>query len=134
MKRLRTVLFWCHLTAGVTAGLVILIMSVTGALLAFERQIVETLERDVRLVKAPASPDARASVRTMLAAAARAKSDARPTGVTLTNHPEVAAAVAFGREGTVYVNPYTGEVTGEGALRARLIFQALTSWHRWLGF
>ena len=31
MKRLRTVLFWTHLFAGVTAGLIILVMSFTGA-------------------------------------------------------------------------------------------------------
>ena len=37
---LRKVLFWCHLAAGVTAGVVILIMSVTGALLTYEKQII----------------------------------------------------------------------------------------------
>ena len=37
---LRKVLFWCHLAAGVTAGVVILIMSVTGVLLAYEQQII----------------------------------------------------------------------------------------------
>ena len=36
---LRKILFWCHLAAGATAGAVILIMSVTGALLTYERQI-----------------------------------------------------------------------------------------------
>ncbi|MBZ5651294.1 MAG: hypothetical protein LAO18_12500 [Acidobacteriia bacterium] len=33
----RRVLFWVHLTAGCVAGLVILVMSVTGALLAYRR-------------------------------------------------------------------------------------------------
>ena len=40
MKSFRKLLFWCHLTAGVTAGIVILIMSVTGVLLAYEKQII----------------------------------------------------------------------------------------------
>ena len=39
MKLLRKVIFWCHLTAGAFAGVVILIMSVTGVLLTYERQI-----------------------------------------------------------------------------------------------
>ena len=38
---MRRVLFWSHLLAGVAAGVVILIMSITGALLGFERQIVD---------------------------------------------------------------------------------------------
>ena len=37
---LRKFLFWCHLAAGVSAGIVIFIMSVTGALLTYERQII----------------------------------------------------------------------------------------------
>ena len=36
----RRVLFWIHLAAGSVAGIVILIMSVTGILLAYERQIM----------------------------------------------------------------------------------------------
>ena len=36
----RRFLFWIHLTAGCVAGLVILVMSVTGILLAYRRQII----------------------------------------------------------------------------------------------
>jgi uncharacterized iron-regulated membrane protein len=39
VKQIRKIIFWCHLTAGVFAGVIILIMSVTGVLLAYERQI-----------------------------------------------------------------------------------------------
>ena len=35
---LRTVFFWLHLTAGVVAGAIILLMSATGVALTFERQ------------------------------------------------------------------------------------------------
>ena len=41
---LRKVLFWCHFTAGVCAGLVILLMSFTGVLLTYERQILAWAE------------------------------------------------------------------------------------------
>jgi DNA-binding winged helix-turn-helix (wHTH) protein len=37
--KLRSLLFWLHLICGVVAGVVILIMSVTGVLLAYQRQI-----------------------------------------------------------------------------------------------
>ena len=43
MKRFRTIVFWIHLAAGVTAGVVILVMSVTGALLALKPQVRNTI-------------------------------------------------------------------------------------------
>ncbi|WDT79120.1 MAG: PepSY-associated TM helix domain-containing protein [Candidatus Manganitrophus sp.] len=46
----RNILFWVHLAAGTVAGLVILVMALTGALIAFEPQIVDFAERGVRNV------------------------------------------------------------------------------------
>ena len=40
MKTVRTVLFWCHLVAGLVAGLIVLVMSVTGVLLTYEKQML----------------------------------------------------------------------------------------------
>jgi uncharacterized iron-regulated membrane protein len=37
---LRTLIFWPHLIAGVVAGAVILLMSVTGVILTYERQMI----------------------------------------------------------------------------------------------
>ncbi len=39
-QRIRTVFFWLHLTAGLLAGVVVLIMSATGVLLTFEKQVI----------------------------------------------------------------------------------------------
>ncbi len=39
-QRIRTVFFWLHLTAGLTAGVVVFIMSATGVLLTFEKQLI----------------------------------------------------------------------------------------------
>ena len=43
----RKIFFWLHLTAGSLAGIVILIMSVTGVLLAWQRQIIRFADRRV---------------------------------------------------------------------------------------
>ena len=43
------------------------------------------------------------------------------------------AALGFGRESIVYLNPYTGEVLGEGSKGIRTFFRVVTDWHRWLG-
>ncbi|MCM3872472.1 MAG: PepSY domain-containing protein [Pyrinomonadaceae bacterium] len=132
MKKLRRIIFWCHLTAGVTAGVVILIMSVTGVLLAFERQVIRFAERDMLTVGQPPK-DARLTVGTLLSKVSEVKPDAKPSGLTLQSDPTAAATVALGRDGVLYLNPYTGEVLGQGARRTRAFFRVIEDWHRWLG-
>ena len=39
--KVRRILFWIHFSAGTLAGCVIFAMSVTGVMLAFQRQIVQ---------------------------------------------------------------------------------------------
>jgi uncharacterized iron-regulated membrane protein len=67
--KLRKIIFWLHLTAGVVAGTVILVMSVTGVLLAFERQIVAFAEHDTRTVTPTTSDAPRLSLNTLMAKA-----------------------------------------------------------------
>ncbi len=54
MKSFRSVIFWIHLAVGVTAGIVIFIMSVTGVALTYEKQMIEWADRNAWT--APASP------------------------------------------------------------------------------
>lgn len=133
MKRLRTVIFWGHLATGVAAGLVVLVMSVTGVLLAYERQIVRWADARGHNVAPPASGATRLPVETLVAKVRESRPSATPASVTLRSDPASAAEVSFGREGTLFVNPYTGEVLGEGSKRVRGFFQATTDLHRWLG-
>ena len=41
----RKILFWAHLSCGVAAGLIILLMSATGVLLTYERQMLDSAAR-----------------------------------------------------------------------------------------
>jgi uncharacterized iron-regulated membrane protein len=127
----RTLLFWTHLAAGVAAGAVILIMSGTGAALALQPPILAWLERDARTVHRPLAAD-RQPPDALLAAARQAIPGGRPASVTIEVDPARAASVNFGRDGIVYVDPFSGRVTGTGAAAARSVFQQLTEWHRWL--
>jgi uncharacterized iron-regulated membrane protein len=124
----RKALFWTHVTAGVVAGVVILIMSVTGVLLMYERQM--TAWADGYSLSPPPGAQ-RLSVETLLDDI-RAERKALPNTVTLRADPKVPAAFGFGREGTLFVDPYTGRVLGEGSKRARDFFHLVTDWHRWL--
>jgi uncharacterized iron-regulated membrane protein len=56
-----------------------------------------------------------------------------PISVTLSAHPTAAAIVGFGREQTVFVDPYSGAVLGSGAATLWGFFRVMTDWHRWFG-
>ncbi|MCA1634114.1 MAG: PepSY domain-containing protein [Acidobacteria bacterium] len=132
MKRIRRIIFWCHLTAGVFAGIVILVMSVTGVLLAYERQITYWADTRGYNVARPSPSSGRLPPEALLAKV-RESQTAFPSALTVRTDPEAPAQVSFGRERTLYVNPYTGEGLGEGAPGVRAFFRKVTDWHRWLG-
>lgn len=129
---LRRVVFWIHLVVGIAAGIVILTMSVTGVLLMYERQITEWSDRGYR--SAPPAPGAaRLPVETLIARVREAQPGTAPSSITLQADLEAPAAVSLGRGRSVYINPYTGQILGEGSKKVRAFFHAVTDWHRWLG-
>lgn len=125
----RNALFWIHLSAGVVAGLIILIMCVTGVLLTYERQIVNWADRAYRIAEPPDSVRLAAEA---LLASAEVEIGQSPTGLTLRNDPQAPAEVQAGRR-MYYANPWTGAVMGEPSAKTRSVFQQITAWHRWLG-
>ena len=128
---MRTLLFWTHLVSGVTAGSIVLVMSATGVLLTYEKQIVTWSERDYRA--APPSPDAlRLPIDELVARVVAARPEAVVTGVTVRSDREAPVMVALAPAGMAFVNPYTGQVLGEGSQGVRGFFRAVTDWHRWL--
>lgn len=133
MKLFRKVIFWSHLAAGAFAGLVVLVMSVTGVLLTYERQLTAWADARGVEVAPPAPGAARLPVEALVASARARKDGATPTTFTVRADPNAPAVVGFGREGVVLVNPYTGETLGEGARGVRAFFHVVTDWHRWLG-
>lgn len=132
MKQLRKIIFWCHLLLGTTGGIVVLIMSVTGVLLSYERQM--TYWADMRAYNAgpPYKGAERIPIETLLTKFRKAQPDAMPVQLTL--HSDAAAPVALslsdGR--TLFVDAYSGETLGEGAKSTREFFRVVTNWHRWL--
>jgi uncharacterized iron-regulated membrane protein len=131
MKRFRDVIFWMHLTAGLLAGVVIFIMCVTGALLAFERQTIELFERDARWVQV--QPEAQPlGPLEVLSKVTEARPEAKPATLAIRNEPGAAWEIGLGREGAVFANPYTGEITGESHKGVRAVMSGLRDWHRWI--
>jgi uncharacterized iron-regulated membrane protein len=127
----RKILFWTHLSIGVVAGVAIFIMSATGVLLAFERQMLHLVDRELRTVSAP--QDAAPRRLGEMLAAVSATAGSTPSGVVIRPNPSASVEFTFGRDRNVYVDPYTGAVLGEGSRPAREFFATVERWHRTLG-
>jgi uncharacterized iron-regulated membrane protein len=131
MKTFRSVIFWMHLVAGVAAGIVVLIMSITGVALTYEKQMLEWADRGAWT--APSSADARhLPPETLLAKVAEAQPGAAPTGVTLRANPAAPATVTFEGNRSLLVDPYTATIIGEPPTGLRNFFRSMTTWHRYI--
>ena len=87
---MRKVLFWLHLTAGSVAGVVILIMSLTGVALAFERQINAWADSNYR-----SSSGGQGFA---------LESIGKASNITVAADPDAPLAVNYGREKLVYLD------------------------------
>jgi len=128
-RRIRNFIFWVHLVVGVAVGLLILVMATSGILISFERQITEAANGFALVAPADGK---KLGPEEMLASLQAKEQGTAPTGLTVFADPTQPAAFQFGKEKTVYVNPYTGELLGEGAKKTRGFFQFMTGVHRWL--
>ncbi|HEX5047882.1 MAG TPA: PepSY-associated TM helix domain-containing protein [Gammaproteobacteria bacterium] len=126
---LRKTVFWIHLACGVAAGLVVLMMSVTGVLLTYQRQILAWVDRAHYAEPAPGAP--RQPLEALLDAAKLYRPDVAPTTVTVRDDPRAPVTIAAGRSATLHANPYTGAIVEQGGEHARAFFEAVTGWHRW---
>jgi uncharacterized iron-regulated membrane protein len=129
--RLRSLIFWPHLIAGLLAGVVIAFMCVTGALLTYERQLLAWADSGFRSVP-PGDGTGPLSMEALLARVGESYPETRLTTVTVRADEEAAIAVAVGQR-TLYLDRYSGTVVGEASRGGVRAFMAeLRAWHRWL--
>ena len=132
MATFRSLLFWTHLVCGVAAGVVILLMSVTGVALTYEKQMLEWADARAHSWVPPSDGAMPLPVETLLAAVVAARPGAAPTGVTRRADPAAPVTVTLEGNRALLVHPYTGAVLGEPSPGLRAFFRATTNWHRWL--
>ncbi len=125
----RKTIFWVHLVAGLLAGGIILIMSFTGAVLAFEKEIVAWVDREATRMAVPATGAPRLTVEEMVQRTQAAHAGSRVASLMVKSDPAAAVTLALGTA-TVYLNPYTGEIRPQGAVRTRALMRSMTAWHR----
>jgi len=128
----RRSVFWIHLAAGLAAGLVIALMSLTGAALAFEDEIVAWAERDARRVTPPTPAVPPLSVEELLGRFEAARPGVRPGTISIAADPGAAVTVSLDRDSTFFLNPYTGELRQPASSGVRDFMRRMNEWHRWL--
>src|ERR1700712_2732235 len=132
---LRTLLFRLHWALGLTAGLVLALIGLTGALMSYEEAVTAFANRDRLTVQAAERP-----ALTPAALAARIGAQAHgPKGdaLTLSDDPGASVLVRFARDPatrarppSVYADPYDGTVLGP--MRLETAFATVRELHRWL--
>ena len=130
-QRIRTLFFWLHLTTGVVVGAVVLVMSVTGALLAFEKQLVWRADT-AHLQVAGEAGTPRLPIDTVLARVRATGLVGEPSAIAVRRDPAAPLALTVAGTGVVYADPYTGRLLGAGNAGVRAFFRGVTDWHRWL--
>lgn len=131
MRTFRNIVFWLHLAGGCAAGVVILTMAVTGALLSFEHQITRWVEAPAVLESHPgAVADARLEpILTALKSSGRGV----PSELVLHNSTKAPVEARFGRQSVLFLNPWTAEIVGQPSESARGFFASVERIHRSLG-
>ncbi|CAM3001602.1 PepSY-associated TM helix domain-containing protein [Rariglobus hedericola] len=129
---LRKIFFWTHLVSGLTAGLVIALLALSGLTLSFEPQIIDFVERDVRRIPAAAADAEKTSIEELMKFIREEHPDARPAGFTVYADPTAAIVIPAGRGLTFYVDPHTTAIKEAGSAKLRAFFNFTLSLHRYL--
>lgn len=130
---MRRILFWTHLSAGLIAGLVIVIMSATGVALTYQRQMQAWADRGAWRPPASGEP---LPIEELVSRVRSTLPDSTITSVTLRSGAGELASIAVtkGPSPTLQIDPYTGAIVPLGPRSAgmRAFFRSMTDWHRWL--
>ncbi|WCM90987.1 sulfite reductase flavoprotein subunit alpha [Acidovorax sp. NCPPB 3576] len=134
MPSLRQAWFQVHWFLGITAGTVLVVIGLSGALLSFHEEILDALNPGVRQVTPRAGP--MLTPQQIVDAVARVPGHPRISTLTVQSQPGAAARVIFQarpgerRGDTVYVHPYTGALQPD--LKGQDAFEWIEALHRWL--
>ncbi len=126
----RSVIFWIHLLAGLTAGVVIFIMSVTGIAIAFEEEVLAWRDRKVSRISTVGPPR---TIADLTRKVEKEHPGFQVASVAVFRDP-LRAWEFYPDEGALlYVDPHTGATQESQAQTVHEVFHKLEEWHRWLG-
>lgn len=130
-RTVRSIFFWTHLSIGLLAGALILLMSVTGVLLGFERQLIAWIDAAPR-VEANAGPAL--PLDSLLLRVGVARADVASIVVKRDATQPVSIRLRERGAAPILAHPSAGTaLTASGDGSGQRFFSALRRWHRYVG-
>lgn len=120
-----------HLWLAVPFGIFITLSCLTGALLVFETEITERIQKNIYFVEYN-NQTALPADSLMICATRQLPDSVSVTSMNISADPERAWQLNLSqpKKASVYINPYTGELTGKGGRTP--FFSTVFRLHRWL--
>ena len=134
----KTVWFKIHWFLGITAGIILLVVGVTGAIMSFEKEILRAINQDSYYVSVP-TEQKKLSTKELLEKFQTSNPNAKINSISFSSDEKSSTLITIAGEGenarkgvTKYVNPYTAEVLPD--LVGKDFFGFILRLHRWLAF
>ena len=134
----KTIWFKIHWILGITAGIILLIVGVSGATLSFEKEIMKAINSDSYYVSVSAEQE-KLPVKELLEKFQASNPNAKINSISFSSDADSSTVINIAGEGqnarrgiSKYVNPYTAEVLAD--LVGKDFFGFMLRLHRWLAF
>lgn len=132
----KTIWFKIHWILGITAGIILLIVGVTGAILSFEKEIMKAINSDSYYVKVIEGQD-KLTTKELLEKFQASNPKTKINSISFSLDKESSTVINVASEGArrglnIYINPYTAEVLPD--LVGKDFFGFILRLHRWLAF
>ena len=123
---IRKIIFWLHLITGVSVAAVVVLMSFTGVILTYERQMAAWVDSQKMEDRKPGAQRASLSEILEFSEAVGVK----PVSLTMPSSADLPVNVSAGRgRGSIYIDPYNGKVVSRSDEGIRKIFSDVRGWH-----
>lgn len=130
----KTIWFKIHWFLGITAGIILLVVGITGAIMSFEKEILKAINSESYVVNVPQNQE-KLNVKELLEKFQIQMPEAKINSISFSNNPEESTTLNIAskesRKGiNYYVNPYTAEILPD--IVGKDFFGFILRLHRWL--
>ncbi len=132
----KTIWFKIHWFLGITAGIVLMVVGFSGAMLSFEKEILKAINQDSYYVNVPANQE-KLTAKELLEKFQMKMPEAKINGISYLSDPEASFVITIAGEGenakrgiNKFINPYTGEILPD--IVGKEFFSFNLRLHRWL--
>lgn len=134
----KTIWFKIHFILGITAGIILLVVGVSGATLSFEKEIMRAINSNSYYVSVPKEQE-KLSTKELLEKFQALNPNAKINSISFFTDADSSTVINIAGEGEnarrgiiKYINPYTAEVLPD--LIGKDFFGFMLRLHRWLAF